>query len=141
MTDRATLLALADRVEAADGPDRELDVEIFRAIGHEVEWRPVNYIMELRPIINWKAPHVYAGMKEPCPEPTASLDAALSLVPEGAGVEVHRYWTAEHDDAVWSAAVIWGMGSVEQSLDRPSAALALCAAALRALAQEAPGDE
>jgi hypothetical protein len=32
MTDKTTLIELAARVEAATGPDRELDAEIFRAV-------------------------------------------------------------------------------------------------------------
>lgn len=140
-TDRATLLGLADMVEAASRPDRELDAEIARSCGwvalDKHQWWSAEHVADCRQrkVSKWK----YATQS--LPTFTASLDAALSLVPEGAGVEVQRYWTSEHDDAVWSAVAIVGMGAVEESRDRPSAALALTAAALRALAQEAPSDE
>lgn len=58
---RAELLALAKRAEAADGADWELDPAIARAVGHPAVDRP-GFI---------------------CPAYTASVDAALMLVPEG----------------------------------------------------------
>ena len=47
MTDRDALLALADRAEALDGPDREVDAEIFRAIGAPVPFQFANKLVAL----------------------------------------------------------------------------------------------
>jgi hypothetical protein len=92
MTNRATLESLLARVLECTGPDRELDAEIgaaFRAlpssavglgvVGWLQRWEgpfvtdpslPGHILTENR--INWKAPPY-----------TESLDAALTLVPEG----------------------------------------------------------
>lgn len=105
------LRALADRVEQATGPDRELDVDIEHARG----WPDAQWTSDARRY-------------------TASLDAAVTLVPTGAsptfGQNVHhRYWGASinrltPDGEVESVA--WGQAH--------QPALALTAAALRALA-------
>lgn len=63
MKDAATLLALAERVEALSGPDREVDAKIADAI----HWDD--------PIVYEDDPRLLAF--------TASLDAAMTLVPEG----------------------------------------------------------
>ena len=132
MTDPTTLLALAERCEQAAGPDRELDAEIAWMLTAQDRKRlgPPDLRREI-----W-----HAGLPTPAwvlfenvssfhPAYTASLDAAVTLVPEG--------WT-------------WGRfhsGTVEcMTLNGPdnsilvergegiSTALALCAAALRARA-------
>ncbi len=127
MTDRTTLLALAERCEQAAESDRELDVAIARAL----DWKPL-YRDDYS---KWWPPAAVADAREkkrsilhhPLPAFTASLDAAIALVPEG--------WT-------------WGKffgGSAEcVSISGPSIlferglndkpALAICAAALRARA-------
>ena len=64
---RAELLALAERVEAATGPDRALDEEID-LIAYDLGWRAE------RKEVPFEAPRY-----------TASIDAAASLVPEGDG--------------------------------------------------------
>lgn len=126
MTDRETLLALAERCEAGSGPDRRIDHAILlNALG-------------------WQRSDVEGWLVNPAgrtvlaihqPRFTASLDAALSLVPEG------RYWSvcnesqlagkaeAEvgHHEKRGTALVAWCA----------TPALALCAAALRARAEEA----
>lgn len=63
------LLALAARCEAATGTDRELDLEIADYGYRNGALFGVNYDPRLR-------------MERNCWEPTASLDAALTLVPE-----------------------------------------------------------
>lgn len=67
MTDYTDIIA---RLEKAKGPDRELDLEIGRAL---------------------PGPHTFSlstvqqrGGKPPVPEFTASIDAAVMLMPEGA---------------------------------------------------------
>jgi hypothetical protein len=109
--------ALADliaRIEAATGPDRTLDSAIAAAVGFE-GWTPEA----------WAAaeadPELWRPSIPKAPAYTASLDSALTLVPEGA------HWVL-YDD---------GYAYVGPD-DEPTAewrgatpAIALCAAALR----------
>ena len=92
---------LATRIEQAEGPSRELDAEIATIFG----WTPAHDLV--------------------CPAYTASLDAAMTLVPDGTNVH----------------AVILDKGLTRIELngttkylkvDAATPALALCAAALRA---------
>ena len=74
MTQEKDYLDLADRVEAAKGPDRELDLRVAMAV-----------------LPGWDYPlddaavafHTKYGGQ---PAYTASLDAAMTLVPEGARI-------------------------------------------------------
>jgi len=72
----AELHALADRVERATGPDRELDAVIVEMCYRLhiplacYEGRSINYDPAL-----WQERHGF--------EPTGSIDAAIQLVPEG----------------------------------------------------------
>ena len=135
MTDRATLEALLARVLEGTGPDRELDAEIAKAFGwierYEIWWPPE--IVKLarkrkRAIYNYKMYSLIQARRY-----TASLDAALTLVPDEkawtVGQNVHHwYWSAsvnalDEDGAPKS--IGWGGPS-------NSPALALCAAALQA---------
>jgi hypothetical protein len=118
------LRALADRVEAAQGADRELDGEISRAIGTP-GWR-------LSDAGRW----FQSCLRRAQFAPTSSLDAAVSLVPEGWFPNV---W--QRSDGISEASAekdgnetVWGaVGGA--SLD--GMARATAAAALRALAEEA----
>jgi len=123
------LLELAKRCEAATGPDRELDAEIARALGHKIKPQTSNYTMEMFYAIEWQAPHPYAGMKEPCPAWTASLDAALTLVPKG--------WTRSVDATAPECGIkveLYPPTGGGVSSDHAEEPLATCAAALRARA-------
>ena len=121
MTDPTTLLALAERCEQAAGPDRELDCHIHALIeGRNI--RPERWIETVRL-------HDHA-----VPRYTASLDAAVTLVPEG------YYWQAangkrRHSEpqACADLFVAHGpnRGDMSFTADAATAALALCAAALR----------
>lgn len=140
-----TTASLIQRIEAAVEPSREMDAEIARAVGwRDVHGSPLDDgFMGGRPPGGDDWLHV--------PGFTGSLDAALSLVPAGAGIKLDRYWLMslaaategrgpEHG-RVWSALLTWGIsGQSAASEDRPSAALAVCAAALRAK-MEAPDAE
>jgi hypothetical protein len=99
MSDPATLLALADRCEQAAGPDRELDAEIARFL----------VLTGAEDIARSRYGWSYF---------TASLDAAVTLVPEGCG------WMVMKNVAK--------VGRWPKRASTP--ALALCAAALRARA-------
>jgi len=63
MIEREALLALAERVEKLIGPDREVDAEIADAV-------------------HWDDPITFSDDARLLPY-TASLDAAMTLVPEG----------------------------------------------------------
>lgn len=70
MTTESELIALAERCEAATGPDRELDEAIAVLVGKDSRTGPIHPSLAPR--------GYYDG-----PSYTASIDAALSLVPEG----------------------------------------------------------
>lgn len=125
------LLALADRCEAASGPDRELDCLIMDAL----ERWPDGWVRQESKVWGEGGPVFY---HHPGGQPewrvadsfTASIDAALTLVPEG--------WRRDIMDADNSD----GLCRLETEDDREihtrgkTWALALCAAALRAQASE-----
>lgn len=119
--DRAALLALAERVEGLEGPDRVVDVEIATALGcgwdYAADWGP-------------------RGLERPVAYPyTASIDAAMMLVPEG--------WLVTHFSELGLAGgCVCALGNPETSQDATSdhgartLALALTAVDLRAHARE-----
>ena len=113
---RAELLALAERVEQ-EGPSVRLKLDILAAC--EVP--------------------LY-GPPHSLPDPCASLDAAVTLVPEGAWVELsgpRKYLNIPTSvPNHWRAAV----GDRHRVGWAATPAAALTAAALRALAQEAHDD-
>ena len=124
MSDSATLLALAERCEQAAGPDRGWDAEIAVALfgGNVIyglgtdQWRRIEITGARR-------------MNHPLPPYTASLDAAVTLVPEG------WTWGRFHSGAV-ECMTLNGPGNsiLFERGEGISTALALCAAALRARA-------
>lgn len=101
------LIELAERCEKASGPDREIDIDIQQVIGGAI---PTGFQMQ------------YEGVR--LPGYTASLDAAMMLVPEGMAIELA--WNAAR---LADARVGWKRPGIAKS-----PALALCAAALRARA-------
>ncbi len=132
MTNRTTLLALADRCEQAAGPDRELDVAIARAL----DWKPL-YRDDYS---KWWPPAAVADARErkrsilhhptqPLPAFTASLDAAVTLVPDG------WTWARFHGGTV-ECMTLNGPGNsiLFERGECVFTALALCSAALRARA-------
>ncbi|MDH7638921.1 hypothetical protein [Sphingomonas oryzagri] len=127
-----TLLQLAERVEGLAGPNRNVDALIAPLQGLRVvdEGHPIGRMC-----------YDDIGAAQLMPRYTASLDAAMSLVPEGQGVQVDRYWIASVDGPVWHAHVTSPttkpnviVGSdYNEAWDCASAALALCAASLKAI--------
>ncbi len=111
--DKAALLALADRVEALTGPDREMDAAIW-AIGTLREWPPRLDILA-------------QAYRDNAPRYTASIDSAMTLVPEGYGFMVDGFKDA------WFADLDAGQ---QMSAHATTPALALTAAALRARASQ-----
>lgn len=137
MTDKATLMALAERVEKASGDDqRELLIEAFKAIHGQKPHRPSGGSPEW---LAWL--HLFNPFFKKL-EARAFLDAAMSLVPEG------YIWMVtnsglEHPtkpDFTRASAVVAEWESTAPMDDRSAAtpALALTAASLRAIANKEP---
>ena len=107
-------MTLADRIEALDGPCREVDLAIERAV-------------------NTSAIHDdhLDRFPETAKRYTASLDAAMTLVPDGCG---RSYDDMDNGECLWRLepdddSQFWGRAKTP--------ALALCAAALRARGEAA----
>jgi hypothetical protein len=81
------LLKLAALCEKAEGPDRELDADVFKALGAPVPFQFMNKLIALE--FNDVEQAYFARVSDDMqvryspPAYTASLDAALTLVPEG----------------------------------------------------------
>lgn len=123
MTDKSTLIALADKLEKATAPSRELDALIACACNIRPDWLRG----DTRKLVATGRGHVSAGKHGPgfdAPAYTASIDAAVSLKPDGGMVECELT-----DDWHW-----WSINGHEAA-GKPEASMArLCAAALRARA-------
>ncbi len=140
MTRSETLLALADRCEAAMGPDRDLDAEIAVTVsgdaGAWVVTASPDSIFSHQP--GWWRDG--ADKSHSAPAFCVSLDAAMGLVPEG-----WRWWKAGDgatggsrmvvvDTAEGGRFTIMGQCPCPETKDRN--ALALTVAVLRALATQ-----
>lgn len=132
MTDLSQLI---ERVEAATGPDRELDVAIILALHPEAG--PYNPHCQGDEPIFWNAPYY----KQECPHLTASLDAALTLLPEGWTYQVSNRAPLPntgraylHNGELIYAGIGFRKNPKFQSAEVVAAtpALALCAAILKA---------
>lgn len=144
--DRDILLALAERCEVATTGDRHLDTEILWNIDRRRfltgYWNAASGMpRELTEMPSSKGGIGWIGAECSAPTYTASLDAAVKVVPEGWG------WSVNQPNAKALASGLFKertpiMGEVQFGCDHRFAvacatpALALCAAALRARAQE-----
>jgi len=126
MTD---LTELAKRVEAATGPDRELAIKVWLAlVADDASRKAYAEGLEIsQEEANWRADYMMGGF-----DPLSSLDAAMTLVPEGSAVEIAAPPTASCHAAVFTGEA-WHKGFAA------TPALALAAAALRALATQGEG--
>lgn len=154
MKDAATLLALAERVEALAGPDAETVAQIrcavFAPSGAYVQQSSINgawciydgQSRDGRPR-TWEATKLSHTQR--LGDFTASLDAAMTLVPEG-----WRWWKAGDgrtggsrmvvvDTATDGRFNVLGECPCPETVDRN--ALALTAAALRAIAAQAADED
>ncbi len=159
--DKAGLVALAERVEALTGPCRETDAEIARAIGwyqKEVVCHGVKGGKWVEKYWTYKGDTRAAWSSVPPHDFTASLDVAMTLVPDGWAIEGLSFWPAAPDEADTKTqasatarlvgtsvrrmgrSMVWGHsggdGRTEATASTP--ALALSAAALRAIAAGQP---
>lgn len=136
--DPGQLAALADRCEKATGPDRLLDAQIAAIVRLEKvphwaanwtgEWMPTEQgSVVLMEGDGKPGPHFMAR------EYTASLDAAMALVPDAAmdHAEIYR---PDHQSLGWSVYLMANANVLRPSCEgfAPTLPLALCAAALRA---------
>ena len=73
---------IIERLEKAEGPDRELDADIdIFLFGGETVWKQANYTMEMYPASRRASKnHVGGFANEHVPLYTASLDSAIALV-------------------------------------------------------------
>jgi len=141
------LLALADRVERAVKGDRLLDTEVWLAVGGaavETYKREFGRLPTLSPSERVNGITAYECAKRfpnnmeqiahhwGIPKLTASLDAALTLLPDGA---LYRVGNDEDDIGSFKAEIISGEALRLSTAVAISAPLALCAAALRARAE------
>jgi hypothetical protein len=134
VSDRATLLALAERVEGLTGACRETDAKVALAVGYKT-W-PDGYGEGNE----WESPtgerlkRVHGFGAQP-PAFTASLDAAMTLVPEGwGGMEIYA---PDADQDGYTVHISDEMRGSTAGFAKTLAA-ALTAAALRARAEVTP---
>lgn len=132
MADAAKLRELADKVEKLTEGDRTVDGLIY--IATQIPADRAGRIDQDRGVVGWwpkDAPYVSAI---DVPRYTASLDAAMTLVPEGC------LWTMDSFSAHGWSAGIWKSSNASwlvragRPRQRKKPALALTAAALRARA-------
>ena len=131
MTDRATLEALLARVLEGTGPDRELDAEIAKAFGwidRYNQWWPPEIVKlarkRKRAIYNYKMYSLIQMRRY-----TASLDAAVTLVPEGWSWHVAlRKWPTptRATGSVWSESRDGSKLFYVDAITPPRALMAAC---------------
>lgn len=144
-----TLLELAAKVEGASGPDREIDAVIHALIVLAEFGTPEVDIERCLTVV--REPWDWEDEPHPILEYTASLDAAMSLVPEGwrwlvrssapnspdAGKYFARIETPDFNAYSWGKGEDW-IREIESGAEfkalAATPALALCSAALKALA-------
>ena len=134
MADAEKLLALAERVERAVQPDREIDCLIRCALSGRPNWRALNMGDGFGWGIFYETTAGHARFFSDVPMYTASLDAAMTLVPDR--------WSSGYTDRRATVegskvnAQLWQVAegsTVNGYADTP--ALALTAACLRARAR------
>lgn len=120
------LVILAERCEKATGPDSELDFAIWLQLCGPNERRAYERGMEIsKQEARFRAEYMMDGFA-----PTASLDAAMTLVPEGWLWQVNR-WAGTHPGAAHLADTRT-VYTPHPTCKAATPALALCAASLRA---------
>ncbi|MBD3848187.1 hypothetical protein GGC47_001711 [Bosea sp. OAE752] len=133
MDDRNHLLALAERCEASSKPNRELDAEIYEALGFTVRRKPTRLATRRTP-----AGGIYqqGSFWKSLGAVSADINIAVSLLREKApGWSWSLQCFASEDSLAFQALV------AECSGQGVMGSLALCAAMLRALARHRPDAE
>jgi hypothetical protein len=124
-----TMKELAKRCEQATGPDRVLDADIAEVVDAPAADDPDRNLTIHRQII---AKLRAGGDDCEIERYTASLDAAMTLVPEGRGLIYKRHGIKN----VWRVQIHSGDETTFIEGDAATPALALCAAALKARASQ-----
>ena len=119
MTNHADLIA---RLEALEGPDREVANEVLRACGWKQE---THYDRVIGPEPVWLGPAGQVFAEGNQPNPLTCLDAAKTLIPEG------WVYTIEAD-ACWLRTDERKVSSFLERRDDTCTAIAISAAALKA---------
>lgn len=145
------LLELAERVEKAEGPDRELDCLLYEMDELRSTGVRLNLVPKMRGTYYGEPTGRYFDVSGPeplelpynAPASTASIDAAMSLVPEG--WEGALYWgieayPPEAQLETWQMRRDMGEAFEPIKGTAKTPALALCAAALRARASMETSD-
>ena len=119
--DKQELIALAERVEELEGPDAKVNADILRALG----WTEHGFVAF--------TPSGHKAMV--IPDYLGSIDAAMTLVPEGFCWTVNTFGEPNKSASAYLITETNAMIRPErQYIATP--ALALCAAALRAIASQ-----
>lgn len=139
-----TMLELADAVEKAAGPDRALDVEVFRAIGAPVPFQFASAMVALtydEASRNYTAPIGDMRVRYEVPAYTGSVDVAMGLTPPGFRLTFSEWDDEKHlrPRGPWQAILTKaGNGSSFNDMlghrcdHAATPAIAVCASALRA---------
>lgn len=152
MTDPATIASLADRIEKLTGPDREVDAEIhYDLLGwcrhSNKKWTGAESDTGFDCLDcgadSWGNKSKRGqGLYDKLPAYTASIDSAMTLVPEGWKNNGAIRWPGYIGGAYQNKAMvelhhdISSGGGPKAKAFAATPALALCAAALRAILQE-----
>ena len=146
-----TLTNLIERVEAATGADRKIDAAICAALRiiPESERQPElagDIEADGAAVVVWHKAGSVRMLKYSPPDYTASLDAAIALVEK---VLPDHGWFLRRDDTdangrraapIYNAALLYpdALRVIAASGQRPTPALALCLALLKAKLSESP---
>ncbi|WP_336814241.1 hypothetical protein [Bosea sp. MMO-172] len=130
MDDRTQLLALAARCEASSKPNRELDADIYEALGYVVRRKPAQ-------LVNRRTPaggiYQHGSFWKTLGTVSADIDIAVSLLRQKApGWSWSLQCLASEETLAFQALV------ADCSGQGVMGSLALCAAMLRALARREP---
>lgn len=122
-----SLLALADRCESIDKPDRALDADIYEALGYTVRRKPSHLVNRRTP-----AGGIYqqGPLWKALGSVSANIDVAVGLLRQKAPGWSWSVQCVAHEDAAAFQALV-----AECSGNGTVGALALCAAMLRAFAR------
>lgn len=126
---------LVERIEGAGEGSREIDARI-ECVKQGWHFRKMLVSENNKNHVSFRTSDGDKGLYY-TPQYAASIDAAMTLVPEGAGLSIQRYWIAAVEGPVWSAGISTGgipsnPRQVFESYDAANAALAITAASLRA---------
>jgi len=117
------MTTLITQLENLKGPSREVDAEIAKAMG----WKSFTWEFAGRCGLTWYAPLNSVGRPQP-PNYTGSIDAALTLVPEGCEIEL----TNMYGVARAAVGLNYKDGPFYGDCETGGLPIALCIAALKA---------